>query len=69
MQFLTDFDANLEAMEEAGVPLERVILYCTPAYRRILKNAEGIQRTLNVGGGSNGLVKCNIFTVLNLFQR
>lgn len=52
---LADFDANLEAMEEAGVPLERVILYCTPAYRRILKNAEGIQRTLNVGGGSNGL--------------
>lgn len=52
---LADFDANLEAMEEAGVPLERVILYCTPAYRRILKNAEGIQRTLNVSGGSNGL--------------
>ncbi len=52
---LADFDANLEAMEEAGVPLERVILYCTPAYRRILKNADGIQRTLNVGAGSNGL--------------
>lgn len=52
---LADFDANLEAMEEAGVPLERVILYCTPAYRRILKNADGIQRTLNVGGGSNGI--------------
>lgn len=52
---LADFDANLEAMEEAGVPLERVILYCTPAYRRILKNADGIQRTLNVGAGSSGL--------------
>ena len=52
---LADFDANLEAMEEAGVPLERVILYCTPTYRRILKNADGIQRMLNVGGGSNGL--------------
>lgn len=52
---LADFDANLEAMEEAGVPLERVILYCTPAYRRILKNADGIQRTLNVGAESNGL--------------
>ena len=32
---LADFDANLEAMEEAGVPLERVILYCTPAYRTL----------------------------------
>lgn len=52
---LADFDANLEAMEEAGVPLERVILYCTPAYRTLLKNADGIQRTLNIGGGSNGI--------------
>ena len=50
---LSDFDANLEALEEAGVPLDRMILYCTPAYRTLLKNAEGIQRTLDVkqGGG------------------
>lgn len=50
---LTDFDSNLEAFEEAGVPLDRVILYCTPTYKKLLKNAEGIQRTLDVkqGGG------------------
>lgn len=47
---LKDFDDNLQAMEEAGVPLDRVILYCTPAYKTLLKNAEGIQRTLEVSG-------------------
>ena len=47
---LSDFDDNLEAMTDAGVPLDRVILYCTPAYLKLLKNAEGIQRTLEVSG-------------------
>lgn len=50
---LADFDANIENLEDAGVPLDRLILFCTPAYRTLLKNAEGIQRTLDVknGGG------------------
>ncbi|MGN1132976.1 MAG: capsid protein [Oscillospiraceae bacterium] len=50
---LADFDANLEAMEEKGVPLDRLVLFCTPNYRTLLKNAEGIQRTLDIkqGGG------------------
>lgn len=47
---LSDFDDNLEAMTEAGVPLDRVILYCTPAYYKLLKNADGIQRTLEASG-------------------
>lgn len=47
---LSDFDDNLEAMTEAGVPLDRVILYCTPTYYKLLKNAEGIQRTLEASG-------------------
>ncbi len=50
---LADFDDNLEAMAEAGVPLDRVVLYCTPAYKKLLKNAEGIQRTLQATGGAN----------------
>ncbi len=45
---LSDFDDNLEAFTEAGVPLDRVILYCTPTYKKLLKNAEGIERTLNI---------------------
>lgn len=45
---LSDFDDNLEAFSEAGVPLDRVILYCTPTYKKLLKNADGIQRTLEI---------------------
>lgn len=52
---LSDLDENLQKMEDAGVPLDRVILYCTSAYKTLLKNAEGIQRTLNVGGGASDI--------------
>lgn len=45
---LADFDENLEAMSDKGVPLDRVILYATPAYLKTLKNADGIQRTMSV---------------------
>lgn len=46
-------DADMEAMEDAGVPLERVILYVTPQVKKLLKNAEGIQRYLEAKGGAN----------------
>lgn len=52
---LADFDDNCEKFENAGVPLSRCILYCTAAYKKALKNAEGIQRTLEVNGSSNRL--------------
>ena len=52
---LADFDDNCEAFEDLGVPLSRCILYCTAAYRKELKNAEGIQRTMAVNGGMNGI--------------
>lgn len=50
---LTDFDTNILIFEDNGVPLERLVMFCTPQYRTLLKNAEGIQRTLDVkkGGG------------------
>lgn len=50
---LEDFDDNCEIFENSGIPLSRCILYCTADYRKKLKNAEGIQRTLEVSGGSN----------------
>lgn len=50
---LSDFDDNLEAFSEAGVPLDRVILYCTPKYKKILKNADGIQRTLEISSSKS----------------
>lgn len=52
---LSDFDDNCEAFEDVGVPLSRCILYCTAAYKKALKNAEGIQRTLEVSGKNTGI--------------
>lgn len=67
---IADFDANIEALEDAGVPLDRVVMYCTAAYKKLLKSAEGVQRTLDVktGGGIDRRVKTlddiqNIVTV------
>lgn len=50
---LTDFDTNILTFEDNGVPLDRLVMFCTPQYRTLLKNTEGIQRTLDVkqGGG------------------
>jgi len=50
---LGDFDDNLAKLEDEGVPLDRLVLFCTSAYKKLLKNAEGIQRTLDIknGGG------------------
>lgn len=42
------FDAQMEAMDEAGVPEEGRVLYVTPHVRTILKEAEGIQRVMTV---------------------
>lgn len=67
---LSDFDANLEVMEDNGVPLDRLVLFCTAAYKKLLKNAEGVQRTLDVksSGGIDRRVRTlddiqNIVTV------
>ena len=68
---LSDFDSNLETFENKGVPLGRLILFCTPTYKKLLKNAEGIQRTLDIreGGGIDRRVHSiddisNIVTVM-----
>ena len=59
---LSDFDDNLVALEDAGVPLDRVILFCTAAYKKLLKQASDIQRTYNVNGG-NGVVDRRVYTL------
>ena len=43
------FDTQMAAMDDAGVPEEGRILYLTSAVRKLLKNAQGITRTLSVG--------------------
>ena len=46
--FLEVFDAEMALMDEAGVPEEGRILYATPTMRKIIKEAEGIQRMIVV---------------------
>lgn len=42
------FDDEMERMDDAGVPTEGRVIYCTPKIRKLLKQAEGIQRTFDV---------------------
>ena len=50
---LAQLDEDLSALEDAGVPLDRVIMYTTTGVKKLLKNAKGITRTLNVGSSNN----------------
>lgn len=36
---INDFDERLAELEDAGVPLDRVVMYVTPAYKALLKEA------------------------------
>lgn len=49
------FDEYMVKMDEAGVPEEGRIIYTTPTIRKIIKEAEGIQRVMSVTstGGIN----------------
>ncbi|WP_078379154.1 capsid protein [Sutcliffiella halmapala] len=47
---LSVYDDMMEQMDEAEVPQEDRILYATPAVKKILKNADKIQRTLEARG-------------------
>ncbi|HHX12393.1 MAG TPA: capsid protein, partial [Clostridiales bacterium] len=49
------FDKMMEDMDEAGVPQSGRKLKVTPPIYTMLKNAEGIQRTLDVTGGADGI--------------
>ncbi|MBN1050276.1 capsid protein [Clostridium botulinum] len=44
--FLDQFDEFMAKMDEAGVPEEGRILYVTPSMNKVVKNAEGIERTM-----------------------
>lgn len=46
--FLEAFDTEMAIMDEASVPEEGRILYVTPTMRKIVKEAEGLQRVLTV---------------------
>lgn len=46
--FLTVFDEEMARMDEGGVPTEGRILYVTPTMKKLLKEAEGLQRMMTV---------------------
>ncbi|NBI64931.1 capsid protein [Clostridiales bacterium] len=46
--FLEWFDEEMSLMDEAGVPEEGRLLYVTPTMKKIMKEAEGIQRVMSV---------------------
>lgn len=52
---LTVFDKMMEDMDEAGVPQSGRMLKVTPPVYTMLKNAEKLQRTLDVTGGAKGI--------------
>lgn len=52
---LATFDKMMEDMDEAGVPQSGRMLKVTPVVYTMLKNAEGVQRTLDVTGGAKGI--------------
>lgn len=52
---LSVFDKMMENMDEKNVPANGRILYCTPAVKTLLKNAQGISRSISVEGGSNSI--------------
>lgn len=49
---LAVFDEEMSKMDDAGVPVDGRILYATPAVKKLLKEADGIQRVINVNGAN-----------------
>lgn len=49
------FDTQMSIMDDLSVPQEGRILYVTSNFKKILKNAEGIQRTIAISGGATSI--------------
>lgn len=58
---LDKIDTDIAAFAEAGVPLERLIMYATPGVQKIIKNAEGIERTLSVD--KSGAIDRRVYSI------
>ena len=55
VNILSVFDKMMQDMDEAGVPESGRMLKVTPAVNTMLKNAEKIQRTIDVTGGASNI--------------
>lgn len=62
--FLETFDTWMSAMDEEAVPEEGRILYVTPAMYKLIKEAEGFQRTLTID--SPNTVNRNVHSLDNV---
>lgn len=58
---LETFDTWMSGMDDASVPMEGRILYVTAAVYKLLKEAEGLTRTVNVGAA--GSVNRNVHSL------
>lgn len=56
------FDTQMEKMDDEGVPSEGRILYVTPSINKLLKNAQGLQRNIDVNN-NNGVVDRRVYSL------
>lgn len=59
---LEKFDEDMAAMDDAGVPEEGRIFYCTAAHMKLIKEAEGIDRSILISGPA-GVVNRKVHTL------
>lgn len=60
---LSKFDDLMEQMDEAEVPNEGRELYVTPAIQKLLKEADSIQRQLDIGGRRGNDINRSIYSL------
>jgi hypothetical protein len=56
------FDTQMEKMDDEGVPSEGRILYATPAMNKLLKNANGLSRNIDVTS-NNGKIDRRVYSL------
>lgn len=56
------FDEQMEKMDDEGVPSEGRILYVTPAINKLIKNAQNIQRSIDVNS-NNGNIDRRVYSL------
>ena len=59
---LTWFDNQMEIMDDNNVPSEGRILYVTPAVNKLLKNADGVDRGIDVSS-NNGKLDRRVYSL------
>ncbi|CEQ27126.1 hypothetical protein [Paraclostridium sordellii] len=56
------FDEKMEKMDDEGVPSEGRILYVTPSINKLIKNAQNIQRSIDVNS-NNGNIDRRVYSL------